>query len=79
MVGDYKWDVLCAKNAGIPCALLIDGDEEPDWVNGARYHIHRLTELIEIIRPDVYVKGREYEHNNDPRFALVTARARMVR
>jgi HAD superfamily hydrolase (TIGR01549 family) len=49
MVGDYKWDVLCAKNAGIPCALLIDGDEEPDWVNGARYHIRRLTELVEII------------------------------
>ena len=26
------------------------------------------TELLEDVRPDVYVKGREYEHNNDPRF-----------
>lgn len=37
-----------------------------DWV-----HIeHRPTaqELLEEVRPDVYVKGREYEHNSDPRF-----------
>lgn len=37
-----------------------------DWV-----HIeHRPTayELLDEVRPDVYVKGREYEHNSDPRF-----------
>src|SRR5436190_6921262 len=28
------------------------------------------AELLEIIQPDVYVKGREYEHNHDPRFTL---------
>jgi len=28
------------------------------------------AELLEEIRPDVYVKGREYEHNRDPRFRL---------
>ena len=28
------------------------------------------AELLEIIQPDVYVKGREYEHNRDPRFQL---------
>jgi HAD superfamily hydrolase (TIGR01549 family) len=50
MVGDYKWDVLCAKNAGIPCALLIDGSELPDWAKDARYHVHRLTELTKIIQ-----------------------------
>jgi HAD superfamily hydrolase (TIGR01549 family) len=49
MVGDYKWDVLCAENAGIPCALLLNGGEQPDWVKGARYRIRRLTDLIEII------------------------------
>lgn len=26
-------------------------------------------ELLEQLRPDVYVKGKEYERNNDPRFA----------
>ncbi len=50
MVGDYKWDVLCAKNAGIPCAVLIERGEWPDWAKDARYHIRRLTELVEIIR-----------------------------
>jgi HAD superfamily hydrolase (TIGR01509 family) len=50
MVGDYKWDVLCAKNAGIPCALLLNGDPLPDWAKDATYHVRRLTELIEILK-----------------------------
>jgi len=49
MVGDYKWDVLCAKNAGAPCALLINGDSEPDWAREADYIITKLSEVIEII------------------------------
>ena len=48
MVGDYKWDVLCAQNAGIPCAVLLNGDV-PEWAQGADYRIRRLTELLEII------------------------------
>ncbi|USN97982.1 MAG: adenylyltransferase/cytidyltransferase family protein [Phycisphaeraceae bacterium] len=37
-----------------------------DWV----YVEPRATaqELLEAVRPDVYIKGREYEFNNDPRF-----------
>jgi HAD superfamily hydrolase (TIGR01549 family) len=49
MVGDYKWDVLCAKNAGAPCALLINGDGEPDWAKDADYIITKLSDVIEII------------------------------
>lgn len=49
MVGDYKWDVLCAKNAGAPSALLINGEGEPEWAKDATYVITRLTEVIEII------------------------------
>jgi HAD superfamily hydrolase (TIGR01549 family) len=49
MVGDYKWDVLCASNAGIPCALLLDGGELPEWAADAKYHVRRLTEVIAII------------------------------
>jgi len=49
MVGDYKWDVLCAKNAGAPCALLIDGDEEPEWASNADYSITSLTEIVRIL------------------------------
>jgi HAD superfamily hydrolase (TIGR01549 family) len=49
MVGDYKWDVLCAKNAGAPCALLADGDEDAEWADSADHIITELTEVIEII------------------------------
>lgn len=49
MVGDYKWDVLCANNAGIPCALLLNGEPLPDWAKDARYHVRRLTELMELV------------------------------
>jgi HAD superfamily hydrolase (TIGR01549 family) len=49
MVGDYKWDVLCAKNAGAPCALLADGDEDAAWAKSADHIITELTEVIEII------------------------------
>ena len=49
IVGDYKWDVLCARNAGAPCALLINGDGEPEWANDADFLITKLTEVIEIV------------------------------
>ena len=49
MVGDYKWDALCATNAGIPCALLLNGKAMPEWARAARYHLRRLTEAIAII------------------------------
>jgi HAD superfamily hydrolase (TIGR01509 family) len=49
MVGDYKWDVQCAQNAGAQCALLLNGGEIPDWAKDARYHLRRLTDLIEIL------------------------------
>src|SRR3954470_8235415 len=26
------------------------------------------VELLDVLRPDIYVKGKEYEHNTDPRF-----------
>ena len=49
MVGDYKWDVLCAKNAGAPSAMLTNGEAVPDWAKDATYIIATLAEVIEII------------------------------
>ena len=49
IVGDYKWDVLCAKNAGAPCVLLINGEGAPEWAKDATYVITRLREVIEVI------------------------------
>ena len=52
MVGDYKWDALCAKTAGVPCALLLEPEQRPEWARGVKYVIHRLTELIAIIEKE---------------------------
>jgi HAD superfamily hydrolase (TIGR01549 family) len=49
MVGDYKWDMQCAKNAGAPCVVLVNGGEIPDWAREADYIIKRLTGFIPII------------------------------
>lgn len=49
MVGDYKWDVLCAVNAGARSAVLLNGGEMPDWAQPADFIVHRLTELVPII------------------------------
>lgn len=49
MVGDYKWDLMCARNAGSPCAILTNGDPVQDWAKEAEYVIHELTDLISIL------------------------------
>ena len=47
--GDYKWDVICADNAGIRCVLLTNGEGVPEWGRHVRFVIHELTELVAII------------------------------
>lgn len=37
-----------------------------DWVHVN--HSPTATDLLDVVQPDVYVKGREYETNNDPAF-----------
>ena len=49
VVGDYKWDVLCANNAGAPCALLVNGSGTPEWAKDADYVITKLTDVIAIL------------------------------
>jgi len=50
---------LRAENlAALDCVDLVYIDEDAT-----------ATALLTAIRPDVYVKGKEYEHNRDPRFA----------
>lgn len=49
---------LRAENlAALDCVDWVTINSEPTAV-----------ELLDVIQPDVYVKGREYEHNRDPRF-----------
>ena len=58
LVGDYKWDVLCAKNAGVRSAVLIDAHGLPDWAQQADFVISRLTAVIEIVECSVASEPR---------------------
>ena len=61
------------KRAGsplIPEELRAENLAELDCVDWVHVDTHSTAaELLEAVRPDVYVKGREYETNNDPRFS----------
>lgn len=67
-------DTMLAKGTGrplIPQELRAENLAALDCVSLVAIN-NRPTaaELLESIQPDVYVKGREYEHNRDPRFSL---------
>lgn len=67
-------DSLMEKGSGrplIPQELRAENLAALNCVNWVAVN-HRPTavEMLDLIRPDVYVKGREYEHNRDPRFQL---------
>ena len=65
-------DALVGKGAGrplIPQELRAENLAEldcVDWVHVAGEAT--AVELLEAVRPDVYIKGQEYESNRDPRF-----------
>lgn len=50
-------DLRAASLAALECVDAVHLCPEPTAV-----------ELLGALRPDIYVKGREYEHNHDPRF-----------
>ena len=73
ITGDSAW----TKRDGaplIPQELRAENLAELDCVDWV-YVEKRPTaaELLAEVKPDVYVKGREYEHNADPRFAAERA------
>jgi phosphoglycolate phosphatase-like HAD superfamily hydrolase len=49
MVGDYKWDVLCARNAKARSAVFVERGPLPPWAKDAEFVIRRLTEVLEIV------------------------------
>ena len=69
-------DQMMAKGSGRPLipqelrAENLAALDCVDWVAINPPTRPTAAELLELIRPDVYVKGREYEHNQDPRFEL---------
>ncbi|MBL9150494.1 MAG: adenylyltransferase/cytidyltransferase family protein [Phycisphaerae bacterium] len=67
-------DVVMAKGEGrplIPQELRAENLAALDFVDWVAVNeAPTAAELLEHTRPDVYVKGKEYERNNDPRFLL---------
>lgn len=65
-------DSLIAKGSGrplIPQELRAENLAALDFVDWVAIDEHpTAADLLGITRPDIYVKGREYETNNDPRF-----------
>ncbi|HRJ50357.1 MAG TPA: adenylyltransferase/cytidyltransferase family protein [Phycisphaerales bacterium] len=66
-------DSWIGKGAGrplIPEELRAENLAAIDFVDWVHVDPHAsAVELLERVAPDVYVKGKEYEHNRDPRFA----------
>lgn len=67
-------DALLAKGGGrplIPQELRAENLAALDCVDWVAINRHpTAAEFLESLKPDIYVKGREYEHNHDPRFLL---------
>lgn len=65
-------DAMVAKGEGrplIPQELRAENLAALDCVDWVAINDHpTAVEILETLRPDIYVKGREYEHNHDPRF-----------
>lgn len=65
-------DSWIGKGAGrplIPEELRAENLAAIDFVDWVHVDPHAsAVELLERVAPDVYVKGKEYEHNRDPRF-----------
>ncbi len=66
-------DAQVGKGVGrplIPEELRAENLAALDFVDWVFIDDHATAaELLELVRPDVYIKGREYESNSDPRFA----------
>ncbi|HWB19166.1 MAG TPA: adenylyltransferase/cytidyltransferase family protein, partial [Phycisphaerales bacterium] len=67
-------DTLVAKGTGrplIPQELRAENLAELSCVSWVAINPSpNAADLLDRIRPNVYVKGAEYQHNNDPRFLL---------
>jgi HAD superfamily hydrolase (TIGR01509 family) len=50
VVGDYKFDLEAAREAGSAAVLLVHRDELPEWASLADVVIRRLTDLKDLLR-----------------------------
>lgn len=68
ITSDAAWTKIRGQPL-IPEELRAENLAELDCVDWVSIDGHATAaEALEAVRPDVYIKGREYEGNNDPRF-----------
>ena len=49
MVGDYLFDIQCARAAGAVAVLLANHPQAKEFAEQADYRIDRIDEILEII------------------------------
>lgn len=50
LVGDFLFDLLCAKAAGAVAVLLADGAPSPEFARHADFCIENISEILQIIK-----------------------------
>ena len=57
LVGDYLYDVLCARAAGAISVLLANHPRAPEFVQHADFVIQNLREILQIIDDKSSIEG----------------------
>jgi HAD superfamily hydrolase (TIGR01509 family) len=50
LVGDYLFDLLCAKSAGAVAVLLTNNNEVPDFAEHADFCVENIGQILQIIK-----------------------------
>lgn len=59
MVGDFLYDLLCAKAAGAIGILLANQNQPPEYSQHAAYTITDITEVLDIVDRQEHIEGSE--------------------
>jgi HAD superfamily hydrolase (TIGR01509 family) len=64
LVGDYLFDLLCAKSAGAIAVLLANHEKADEFAKDSDYRIEKISEVIDIIENEKQrlVKGSSNEY-----------------
>lgn len=60
LVGDYLFDLICAKSAGASAVLLANHEKADEFEKNADYRIEKISQVIDIIKNEKHclVKGQ---------------------
>ena len=63
-MGDYLFDLICAKSAGAIAVLLANHEKADEFAKNSDYRIEKISEVIDIIENEkqCMVKGNSNEY-----------------